>query len=277
MREKIVDLNAFKMTKNNMQNFAEMLLYWHPKMFKGYASALSLFAQYIRQQGIDGIHPHLIEASSEKFFASQREVLEDVFDCQVVENYGSRETGIMAYQCNEAGFHVFADTHYLEIVADETVVEPGKPGDVVVTPLYQFAMPFIRYKNGDIAIYKKTACSCGRKFPCLQEVVGRTYDILVSTEGEWIHSAFFDFVFFSIREVIRYQVYQINHRHFEIRLVCDHEVDETWLNNLRGKIQARLGESMQIDFQVVDEIKLTPAGKHRCVISNVEADFSSLY
>jgi hypothetical protein len=56
--------------------------------------------------------------------------------------------------------------------------------------------------------------------------------------------------------------------------VCRRSVDSVWLENVRREIQARFGESMHISLYVVDRIKLTPAGKHRYIISEVTPDFA---
>lgn len=144
-------MNAFGMTEAKMQAFAEMLVRWQPAMFRAYASATSLFAEFIRQRGITGIHPRLIETTAEKVTEPQRQLLEEVFHCPVADCYTCRELATIAYQCEMGGLHV-CETRYLEIVANGKVVPAGRLGEVVVTSLHQLAMTFIRYKNGDMGI-----------------------------------------------------------------------------------------------------------------------------
>ena len=265
-------LNAFGMTEAKMQAFTEMLVRWQPVMFRAYASALSLFAQFIKERGITGIRPKLIETTAEKVTDPQRQLLEEVFHCQVADCYSAREMGTIAYQCEMGGMHV-CETRYLEIVANDKVVQPGQLGEVVVTSLTQFAMPFIRYKKGDMAIYEPGHCPCGRKLPRLKEVVGRTNEFLVSADGQFVHSLFLAYVFRVKPEVVRYQVHQPDRKHLNVRLVCNQPVNSAWLDNARAEIQARFGQETQVSIQVVDQIELTPVGKHRHVISEVKPDF----
>jgi phenylacetate-CoA ligase len=269
-------LNAFGLTEAKMQAFAEMLVRWQPTMFRAYPSALSLFAQFIKERGITGIRPRLIETTAEKVTGPQRELLEGVFHCPVADCYSARELATVAYQCEMGGLHV-CETRYLEIVANGQVVPPGQLGEVIVTSLHQFAMPFIRYKNGDMAIYEVGDCPCGRGLPALREIVGRTHDFLVTADGQFVHGEFFAYIFRVKSEVAGYQVYQPDRKHLEVRLMCKQDVDPTWLDNVRAEIQARFGEAVQISLQVVDQIELTPAGKHRYVISEVKPDFSQPY
>lgn len=270
MRHRV--LNAFSMTEDKMQAFAQMLVQWQPAMFKAYASALSLFAEFIKQQKITGIRPKFIETTAEKVTGPQRELLEEVFQCPVADCYSSREFVTIAYQCPSGGLHV-CETRLMEIVSNDEVIEPGELGEVVVTSLHQFAMPFIRYKLGDLGIYETAPCSCGRSLPVLREIVGRTHDFLVTGDGQFVHGEFFAYTFRVKPEVVRYQVYQPDKNHLEVRLVCNQQVSETWLNNTRAEIQNRFGESTQISLQLVDQIQLTPAGKHRYIISEVKPDF----
>lgn len=266
-------LNAFAMTEAKMNDFAQSLRAWRPQMLKGYASTLTLFARHLQKQGITDIRPRYIETTSEKLTAPQRELLEAVFHCPVADHYSSRELGTMAYQCDRGGFHVCADVRYLEIVANGQSAPPGQLGEVVVTSLNQFAMPFIRYKNGDIAVYQEQPCACGRALPCLREVVGRTNDYLVSGDGQFVHSEFFAYTFRVKPEVDRYQVYQPDARHLEVRLVCNRPVGAAWLEAARAEIQHRFGPATQVTLQVVDHLELTPAGKHRYIISEVTPVF----
>ena len=266
-------LNAFSMTEGKMRDFANMLVRWQPVMFKGYPSALSLFAGHVKEWGITNIRPRFIETTSEKLTDPQRELLEEVFACKVVDQYSSREMGTMAYPCGMGGFHVSADVRYLEIVADGKVVQSGQMGEVVATSFNQFAMPFIRYKKGDMAIYEDGHCPCSRHFPRLKEVVGRTNEFLVSADGQFVHSLFLAYVFRVKPEVVRYQVHQTDRKHLNVRLVCNQPVDSAWLDNIRAEIQARFGQETRVSIQVVDQIELTLAGKHRHIVSEVQPDF----
>jgi phenylacetate-CoA ligase len=239
----------------------------------GYASVLELFARYVKEHRFAGIRPRLIESTSEKLSGPQRELLQEVFQCRVVDDYSSRELGIMAFEDENGEFLITSDLCYLEIVADDQVVPTSQMGEVVVTSLYQFSWPFIRYKNGDMAIYAAETSSSGRSFPVLKEIVGRTNDFLVSSEGKFVHSEFFAHTFRVKPEVIRYQVYQPDPYYLEIRLVCNQPVSPAWLENTHAEIQARFGPATQVSIKIVDSIALTPAGKHRYIISDVKPDF----
>ncbi len=265
-------LNAFNMTEAAMQEYAEMLVHWQPTMFRAYASALSVFAQHVKDRGLTNIRPRLIETTAEKLTDPQRQLFEEVFDCPVADCYSSREFSHIAYECEMGGLHV-CPTRYLEVVANGKAAEPGRPGEVVITSLHQFAMPFLRYKIGDMGIYESGDCPCGRGLPVLREISGRAHDLLATIDGQVVHGEFFGHLFRVRPNVVRFQVYQPDTQHLELRLVCKQDVDSEWLEDVRTEIRARFGDLMQVSLQLVDDIELTPAGKHRYVISEVTPGF----
>jgi len=264
-------LNPRTMSESKMQAFAKMLVKWQPTMFRAYPSALSLFAHYLKEKGITNITPKLIETTAEKVTPAQRQLFEEVFQAPVADHYSSWEIYSIAYQCPEGGLHV-SEERYLELVANGRAVNPGQMGEVVITSLNQYAMPFIRYKIEDVGIYESEDCSCGRGMPVLREIVGRNSDLLVNPDGKVVHwSSIFTIMRYK-PEVYQYQLYQSDREHLEVRLVCKQRVDSTLLENIRNELQPCFGESMHLSVKLVDRIEPTPAGKHRFIISEVKPD-----
>lgn len=267
-------LNAFSMSEEKMRSFAQDLVRWKPAMFRAYASALTLFAQYIKDNHITGIQPKLIETTAEKVTDLQRELLEEVFHCKVADWYTARELGTIGFQCPEGWLHI-CETRFLEVITNGQEAQPGELGEVVVTSLHQYAMPFIRYKIGDMAVYEPGCCPCGRGLPRLREVVGRLQDFLVTPEGNFVHGGYFPHTFRQWPEIVRYQVYQPDKTHLNVRMVCKRDCGSGWLNSVQSEIQNRFGADMNISIEMVDEIELSSAGKHRFIISDVKPDFVS--
>lgn len=265
-------LNAYSLTKEKMRAFAEMLVKWQPTIIRAYTSALELFARFIEFEGIRGIRPRIIETSAEKNADAQRELFESVFGCDVVDCYAAREFGTIAYQCEKGGRHI-CETRYPEIIVKDKPAQPGELGGVVITSMTQFTMPFIRYKNGDMAIFDPEPCQCGRGMPVFEEIVGRIRDFLVTANGQFINGGYFIRYFRQKPEVLRFQVYQPNKAHIEIRLITNIPVAAEWLENTKSEIQERFGEGTEIVIKLVDEIELGPSGKHHVVISDIKPDF----
>jgi phenylacetate-CoA ligase len=79
------------------------------------------------------------------------------------ETYGSRETMLIGAECAaHAGMHLSDENLVVEIAHAGQPVADGVAGEVVVTDLHNYAMPFIRYQNGDAATILRGRCICGR-------------------------------------------------------------------------------------------------------------------
>jgi len=267
-------LNARTMTENKMQAFTEMLIRWQPEIIRVYPQALSVFAHYLKERHITSIKPRLIETTAEKITPSMRGLFEEIFHAPVADHYSSLEIFSYAYQCPQGGIHV-NEERYLELVESGQVVDDGKMGEVVVTALNQYAMPFIRYKNGDVGIYETGGCSCGRGMPVLQEIVGRNNDLLVRPDGQIVHSVIVDDIIISKYQygVQQFQIYQPDREHLEVRLLCRQRVAPALLEDIRNELQPSFGGMMNISVIQVDNIEPTEAGKRHYVISKVKTDF----
>ena len=124
-------------------------------------------------------------STGETLMPETRAKIQRTFNCRVVDIYGAREIGPIAFECPDAdGYHACAEALVVELLDEEDrPVGPGAYGRVVVTALYNYAMPFIRYDIGDYALASNELCSCGRGLPWVREIAGRTRNMFVMPDG----------------------------------------------------------------------------------------------
>ena len=67
----------------------------------------------------------------------------------------------------------------------------GQDGELAITPLANYAMPFLRYRIGDRGRLTHDQCSCGRGFPLLESLSGRMVEVLVNARGEQVDPIYF--------------------------------------------------------------------------------------
>jgi phenylacetate-CoA ligase len=92
---------------------------------------------------------------------------------QVVEDYGSTETGSLAGECPKGNLHLWADRFVVEVYDVETGTSAQEGfGQLVVTSLHREAMPLIRYNLGDLVEVTYSPCDCGWHLPTVR-VLGR--------------------------------------------------------------------------------------------------------
>jgi phenylacetate-CoA ligase len=96
------------------------------------------------------------------------------------EQYGTAEVGVIASECEYGGGMHLSEDHVVEVIDPQTGrhVEEGASGELVVSDIWQQAMPIIRYRTGDLTEgLNLEPCPCGRTAPRLRRIVGRVSDI----------------------------------------------------------------------------------------------------
>ena len=81
-------------------------------------------------------------------------------------------------------------------------------GKMVITDLFNYGMPFIRYATGDRAVAGFTSCECGRGLPLMRKIVGRQLDVIRTPDGRIIPGEFFPHLMKDFQTVCRFQVVQ---------------------------------------------------------------------
>lgn len=265
-------LSSYNLSEETMFVYARKLLQYKPKVIVGYPSSLYHFAKFLEANGIRDINPKSIISEAEVLYDYQKELIESVFQCKVFNYYGCREFSTIAQECSEhSGMHISSEHVYVECLrGNEEPAALGEGGELVITDLDNFGMPFIRYRIGDIGVLSDRKCKCNRGLSIIEKVEGRTFDIIVGINGRAVGGTFWTLLLrTAIRGIRQFQVVQESIREVNIKVIPDETFEEGQVNLLTKKIREYLGEDMDIVFKIVDKIPLTKSGKFRFVISKV--------
>ena len=267
-------LNSFLMSDSNLGDYVERLNRSRPKILVAYSNPLFVLAKAIDEKKLQVHSPESIIIGSEKIYDHQREIIERVFGAPVFETYGSREFTLIAAECSQhRGLHVTSENLVVEIVDDQgQPCAAGQEGQVLVTDLFNTAMPFVRYAIGDRAVAATKSCPCGRGLPLLEKITGRQMDILKLPDGRKLPGAYFPHLIKDFSAIRQFQVVQIREDHLRLRIVVDNGWDEEQHRVLRDRIFSGMGDSSHLEIQQVDHIELTAAGKRRVVIGYQDVD-----
>ncbi len=150
----------------------------------GYTSSLVRFARHCVARGVvlKEICPTLrvCIVTSETCTPEDRAILEAGFGIRVVNEYGASETGVIAFEYPGGDFRVCDRLLYVEVVDDEGRVLPlGQRGRILVTSLFNRAMPIIRYEIGDVGYLE----ACGEGGICIGGLEGRVNDFVRLPSG----------------------------------------------------------------------------------------------
>lgn len=263
--------NCFEFDKNKMTEVLRCLNKYKPEVIIGYTNPLYNFVRFISQKGDIKFRPKAIISAAEKLYDFQREEMEAIFGCQVFNTYGSREFMLIASECEQhKGLHIAVENLFVEIIKEDgTLAKPGEMGEVIVTDLHNYGMPFIRYKIGDMAIATDRMCPCGRELPLLEDVAGRSLDIIKTPDGKFVPGEFFPHLMKEFNEIKQFQVIQEAVDRLNIKIVKQKEFSNYRLNFMKNEILKILGNKILVQFDFVADIPLTKTGKHRVTISKL--------
>jgi phenylacetate-CoA ligase len=198
-----------------------------------------------------------------------RDLCRSVFGAEIADTYGAQEVGHIAAQCCDCGeYHISAETCLVEILRDDgSRAAPGEIGRVIVTPLYNYAMPFVRYELGDLAEVGTANPSCGRGLPTLRRILGRDRNLFRFRDGTKVWpSAGRLYEFIALKQ---FQVVQTDFDHVEIRYVPEPAAPPVDLSVVTQRIRSALRQPVDVTVRAVGAIQRSRNGKHEDFISLV--------
>ena len=236
----------------------------------GYASTVARFAEFAEATGRRMPQLRGVFTTAEKLYPPQRRVISRVFGCRVYDLYGSSEVQNIAAECPHGRMHINAD--FVIVEADESPAA-GAATPLVLTSLWNYAMPFIRYRNDDCADLLDECCGCGNNFPVMSLQVTRVSDNFVLPDGRVVHGEFFTHLMYGSEGIRTFQFHQTARDHIRLWVVPDGGAAASArtrvLDEAVRQIKALTPAPLTVEVQETDAIPLSLAGKHRFTRSDV--------
>ena len=268
---------VFELHADRLTEMVQTLADRSPVLVDGYAEALDFLAHYVKSRGRVDVRPRAIMSSAQTLPEPSRRLIEEAFQCKVFDKYGSREFSGIAYECDaHDGHHVVAEGYVVEVLKEGRPARPGEIGEVVITDLNNYCLPFMRYRIGDLveAMDPDALCACGRRSPRIGAIAGRVQSIIEGTEGRFLPGTFFSHYLKEFDHAIRcFQVIQEERGTITFRIVKAGRYSDDVLDEILATFREYLGARMRVDVEFVDQVSLAKTGKRLASVSGLKLDF----
>lgn len=252
-----------------MKEYATQLAKQRIQFLRGYPSAINTFSEYLNERN-QRIALKGIFTTAEMLLPHQRDSIKKAFGCDIFDTYGCGDGMGHATECEKhEGLHICHETSIMEIVdSNGNEVKEGKEGEIVLTSLYDYAMPLIRYAPGDRAVKLTHKCSCGRQMPLIK-IIGRTSDAFTLANGTILNGLSLPYEELT-EDLRRFQIIQEASDSVTLKLEPKHTLESEKIDRYYKLMQYHCGEGINIDIEIVDKIEVPSSEKFRYVISRIK-------
>jgi phenylacetate-CoA ligase len=263
-------ISVWEIDHQRAQDIWRRMEAFRPDFILGYTSTLAAIADLLERRGLKLTRrPRGVITIAETLTPERRRLIEEYFAAPITNRYGLREFGSWSAQSCAASperFHVNTELVVCELLRqDGSEAAPGETARVVLTDLWNYARPFIRYDTGDLAAALPDPCPCGRGFPLLGSIEGRSAECLATADGKVISPAILGHYLFVYNDQARavrcYQLVEESPGRVTLLVVPGDLWNDRSAAALRQNVAELVGPKVEVAVRSVPAIPPEPSGK----------------
>ncbi|AIF45572.1 phenylacetate--CoA ligase family protein [Virgibacillus sp. SK37] len=266
-------INVFELNDNAIDSMLKKIerKSSNGSVLMSYASTLDAFRDYFNQTNRSySLNVTGIISGSEMLYDDTREVMENVFQCKCISRYSNQENGVLGQDDVENNVFLINEAHYLiEIfkIDEDVLAAEGEVGRIVITDLYNYAMPMIRYDTGDIGAITYVDVK-GIKKKCINNFGGRKIDMVYKVDGSILSPHKISVTFWSFTGINQFQFIQLGPRDYKVVLNVASSFNSE--SQIVERLYKLLGETAEIRFSYVEDIPALSSGKRKYIMNKWE-------
>ena len=271
-----LELSSFYIT-DKPDDYIKKIIGFKPKYIISYPSAIAFLSKYILEENIDKINNiKAIFCHGEPLYSWEIEYIKNAFNCGIFDIYGHGEKSVIAATCEKSyNYHIFPEYCIVELIDNKgnIVSEEGEIGELVVTGLHSHIFPFIRYKTGDLGIYSKDYCKCGREYPIVKSIIGRINEFLVTKNGKLIHLIKINqFIAENSLHIKKWQLTQEKEGVLLLSIITNEKFSEDDLIKIKDNFDRTYSKDFDLKIIKVNKIIQTGSSKHHFLIQKLPVE-----
>ncbi|NLN95239.1 MAG: phenylacetate--CoA ligase family protein [Bacteroidales bacterium] len=267
--QNMIPIDAIKLDDNQISNILNDIKRNKNKTHCviGYVSALEQVIRFCDKNNITDLEAKFstVITMSESLDTGTKDKLGELFKCPVVARYSNLENGILAQQLSDGGnsFVFNSASYFIEILDlnNDTSLKEGEKGRIVITDLYNYAMPMLRYDTGDIGSIEHSS----NGVLLLKTIEGRKLDVLFDSKGNIVSSYIMYKNMWKYPEIMQYQLIQTGQKDYLFKINCKRPFEKE--EQLTSEFKEYLGSDSNFKIEYVDEIVLLDSGKRRKTVN----------
>ncbi len=270
--ENIIPFDIARMADEDLKRLCELIMSSKAVCLRGYASSLGKVAEYADGKGYKFPHLKLAIAGAESLQDNTRAIFKRVMKADIQSQYANEECGILAQErvptrLSDNPMYLNNASYFFEILkfnSDEPA-EFGELGRIVITDLYNYAFPLIRYDNGDTAILLPPD-EYSNGYSVIGKLYGRRFDLTYSTSGVAIYPLTYGRILKHYDDIVQWQFIQEDEKEYVLNVIMRGGEDN--LSSIVKQFKEYLGTDANINVKHVENIPVLASGKRKPVVNN---------
>ncbi len=267
-KENIIPINVSKMDDATVAGLFETVKKKRIVALRAYASWYDAVVKYMEEGKGDPSDLKTLKvclSSSEALNEDTREKMMKLANVPIVEAYADEEAGVLAQQrIGDRNYYLNHSGYVFEFLKleEDVPAAPGELSRIVITDLFNYAFPLIRYDTGDTAIYQlQNEKSNG--WPYISNLYGRRLDLVYNTQGSPVHPMNFARILKNLPGIIQWQFVQKGEKEYLIRLNMEQQGD---IEHILREVRTVVGTDAEISVEYVNDIPVLASGKRKPVV-----------
>jgi len=249
-------LNGVNLTDEICQNYVNIILKNKIKYIYGYAASIYILTKFVEKTGIDLTQIQAVFSTSETLTPEYRELIQNVYQCRLMDCYGARDAGITAYEIHpqqyQIGYNVLAE-----------IINPFEEntGTLLTTNLLNYSFPLIRYQFGDdVKLVSDSKLYNGQ---LITKLIGRTSEVMRLDNGHNLTATGFSMIMKEF-DILAFEIKKTGGLALELKIQTDKEhYGKEQEGKILQTIQKYAGDDCQVNIVYVDEFAPLENGKRQ--------------
>ncbi|MEY8251034.1 MAG: phenylacetate--CoA ligase family protein, partial [Colwellia sp.] len=267
--EDMIMLSSFHMSFDVLPQYIQAMVDYNVDIIQALPSSIVTLAKYLESK--NEYYPATLKSiitSSESLSKDDKKLVEKRFKCTVFDWYGLFERVAAIGSCEHGRYHILTDYSHVELLPVGEVDGKAR-AEVIGTNFNNSLYPLIRYKTGDhVILSDDKVCPCGRVYPVIDSIEGRTVEFLIATDDTPVYSL--SRCSKDIKGLLGCQYIQDKKGSLSVMVIPSPLFTDKEKQKIIKNIKNRLGDSMQVEIVITDNLLRSKSGKVRQAICTIE-------